>query len=127
MTREELIAEMEEHSRQALERLREYQELEQDYKRTVKALKVLRGEKMTAANGDTPRKPRKKQGKRGATKAAVLTLLKANPKGLALSQLQQKLKENAGLNLSRSAIYAALPQQVEGVLIPGTQAKIYRL
>lgn len=128
MTRAQLITEMEEHSRQALERLREYQELERDYKRTVKALKALKGEKLTAgANGSKPHKTNGNQGKKGATKQAVLTVLRANPRGLTLADLQQKLKENAGLNLSGSAIYSAMREEAKSVSIPGSVAKLYRL
>lgn len=106
MSREQLIAAMEEFSRAALVKLQGYKEVEREYKQTVRALKVLQGSNgnvgRNGRNGHTaPAKTAPAKTKRqhkqpaalvpGSIREKVYLVLKAHPAGLSVEMIGKEV------------------------------------
>lgn len=106
MSREQLVAAMEEFSRAALVKLQGYKEVEREYKQTVRALKVLQG--MQGSNGNSSKNgskhghtapaktapPVKTKGQHkqhaltpGSIREKVYLVLQAHPQGVSVEQI----------------------------------------
>lgn len=136
MTRDQLVAAMEEFSKQALVKLQSYKQVEQEYKATVKALQALRGTNGHIKTGKVGKAGKRTSkgsgGKPGPTSMAVFAILQAHPKGLDSARIREELRK-AGRTINRHTVHNSL-RHVKAVATGqvvigknGHERKVYRL
>lgn len=110
LTRNELIEALEKH----------LEETQGDIDASKQALAALRsvgrrregpivyGSKVKTVKTITTKKSKRNSRTPGVSREAIFAILRANPQGQTLKQLQEKLRDGTGISLKTGGIYSAL-------------------